>query len=56
MENKNTAKEEIKNVYCNVTNCTYHDGQKTCRAGQISVGPNYALTQKDTVCATFKCR
>ena len=49
-------KDQIKNVYCDVTNCVHHDGQKTCRAGQITVGPNYALTQRDTICSTFKCK
>lgn len=43
-----------KGVACDVRNCVYHDGDKYCTAGKIAVGPSYATSCTDTVCATFK--
>ena len=54
--NGHVDKHEIKDVDCRVTNCQFHDGEKKCCAGHISVGPNHALTSKDTICGTFKCK
>lgn len=44
----------IKGVSCDVKNCVHHDGESRCTAKEISVGPSYATTSHDTVCATFK--
>lgn len=44
----------IKGVNCDVKNCVYHDGECDCTASRISVGPSYASSSTDTVCATFK--
>ncbi len=44
----------IKGVVCDVHNCAYNDGNCSCTASQISVGPQSAEDCKDTVCATFK--
>lgn len=44
----------IKGVSCDVKNCVHHDGDDKCTAGQITVGPSYATTGSDTVCATFQ--
>ncbi len=41
-------------VSCDVSNCVYHDGSCTCTAEKINVGPSYATSSTDTVCATFK--
>ena len=41
-------------VSCDVSNCVYHDGSRTCTAEKINVGPSYATSSTDTVCATFK--
>ncbi len=41
-------------VSCDVKNCVYHDGSCICTAEKINVGPSYATTSTDTVCATFK--
>ena len=46
--------DHIKGVCCDVKNCTYHDGETHCTAKEITVGPTYASTSHDTVCATFK--
>ncbi len=46
----------IKGISCNVKNCIYHDGDAYCTAEKISVGPSYASSCTDTVCATFKAR
>lgn len=41
-------------IACDVTNCAYHDGKCTCTAERISVGPSFASSCTDTVCATFR--
>ena len=41
-------------VSCNVKTCKYHDGEYSCTAGKIDVGPTYASSATDTICATFK--
>lgn len=46
--------KKIKGVVCDVKNCVWHDGQSHCSAGQIAVGPSYATSCADTVCATFR--
>lgn len=43
-----------KGVVCDVRNCAYHDGNNYCTAAKISVGPSFATSCTDTVCATFK--
>ena len=50
---KETAKEN-RGVCCDVCNCVYHTGECGCAANKINVGPSYATTCTDTVCATFK--
>ena len=44
----------LKGVVCDVKNCSYHDGDSFCTASRISVGPGFAKTSGETVCATFK--
>ena len=41
-------------VSCEVANCHYHDGKSHCTADRINVGPGYANSSADTICATFK--
>ena len=55
-KDKATCKTCKKNggVSCDVTNCVYHDGDCTCKADRINVGPSYATSCTDTVCATFR--
>ena len=60
-ENKSTEKgccsaKRIEGIKCDVKNCVYHDCDTYCTAGQIAVGPSYATSSSDTVCATFKER
>ena len=52
----NNCKEHIKGIRCDVKNCTYHDCETYCTAGEIAVGPSSAKSSADTVCATFKER
>ena len=47
-------KKHIKGIVCDVTNCVYHDCETHCTANEIAVGPSFATTSQDTVCATFK--
>ena len=46
----------IQGVVCDVKNCVHHDGECYCAAKEISVGPTYAISSADTVCATFKSK
>lgn len=45
----------LPGIQCDVTNCHYNE-QKSCVANEIKVGPQYAASSADTVCATFKPR
>ena len=48
--------EHIKGIVCNVKNCAYHDKDSYCTAPRVCVGPGYANSCTDTVCATFKMK
>lgn len=41
-------------VKCNVANCEFHAKDDFCGAREIEVGPHYANSSNDTICATFK--
>ena len=47
------AGKHIKGVVCDVKQCAYHDGDSYCTASRISIGPGFAKTAGETVCATF---
>ncbi|GAA6514051.1 DUF1540 domain-containing protein [Phocea massiliensis] len=44
----------IHGVKCEVTNCVYNNQKEYCTAKEIKVGPSYASSSTDTICATFK--
>ena len=44
----------IARITCDVKNCVYHDEYDHCTADRIAVGPTYASSASDTVCATFR--
>ena len=46
---------KLYGIHCDVTNCHYNK-QKSCCASEIKVGPQYAASSSDTICATFKPR
>ncbi len=48
--------KHIQGIACDVKNCVYHDCDTYCTAGQIAVGPSFATSSSETVCATFKER
>lgn len=50
----NKTGKHLKGVACDVKNCAFHDGECYCAANRIAVGPSYANTSGETVCATFK--
>lgn len=56
--NKNCANGKCVNegITCDVKNCQYHSGECNCTAEMIKVGPNFACTSAETVCATFKAK
>ena len=58
MENQNCEHKckPIKGISCDVKNCQYHEKENCCTAGEIAVGPSYAHSSSETVCATFKPR
>ena len=43
----------ISGITCDVHNCVYNNS-KSCHAGQIKVGPQYANNVGDTACDTFR--
>ena len=51
-----TTKNKNKGVVCDVKNCMYNDKNSHCTAEKIAVGPTYATSCSDTVCATFRQR
>jgi hypothetical protein len=53
-EKSQSKKNHNKGVVCDVRNCAYHDGVNYCTADKIAVGPSFATSCTDTVCATFK--
>lgn len=46
----------MRGVVCDVKNCVYNDQHSHCTAEKIAVGPTYATSCTDTVCATFRQR
>ena len=48
----NTQKQNC--LKCDVCNCIHNDQHCGCTAKQVVVGPNFATSQNDTVCGTFK--
>ena len=46
----------IQGIKCDVTNCVHHNGKHNCTAKNISVGPIFANSCSDTVCATFEAK
>lgn len=52
-ENKN-CKDYIHGINCDVKSCYFNDNCDHCTAEKIEVGPSYAATSNDTICATFK--
>lgn len=56
MQNMNATNDDaLYSIQCDVTNCYYNE-QKNCCANEIKVGPQYAASSADTICATFKPR
>lgn len=54
--NINNPPKHIKGISCSVKNCAYHDTEGYCTAGSVNIGPGYAESCTDTVCATFRRR
>ncbi|MFY9382203.1 MAG: DUF1540 domain-containing protein [Eubacteriales bacterium] len=53
---KDKPPKHIRGIVCDVKNCVYHDGDNFCTANRISIGPSYATSSRDTLCATFRQR
>ena len=55
----NTKKDRTKHqkgISCAVGSCAYHDGDCSCCAEKVQIGPASACRCSETVCATFKER
>lgn len=52
--NNNSGGNVLGGIRCDVSNCHYNTQDHLCTAKEIKVGPQYANTSADTVCATFK--
>lgn len=48
------AQSGKNNIVCDVTNCVYNNSKKQCTAKEVKVGPQYASSSADTICATFR--
>ena len=46
----------IAGVRCDAVNCAYHDGERFCTAGDITVGSQTAKEKGETFCRTFERR
>lgn len=46
--------KHIKGIVCSVKNCIYHDSDGYCTAKGVNIGPSFASSCTDTVCATFR--
>ncbi|MBE6618428.1 MAG: DUF1540 domain-containing protein [Ruminococcaceae bacterium] len=51
-----TSSPSESQIVCGVMNCRWHDGVSRCSAPSVKVGPLYAKSSVDTVCATFEPR
>ena len=56
VNNINNPPKHINGVVCSVKSCMYHDSEGYCMANTINIGPGYAESCTDTVCATFKMK
>ncbi len=50
----NPNKSHKNHIKCDVCNCVHNDQHSGCTAKEIFVGPDFATSQTDTTCATFK--
>ena len=48
------APEHIKDINCEVKNCSYNEEERYCTASKVNIGPCCANSTPETVCATFK--
>lgn len=53
---KNDDSHHIKGIHCDVASCAYHDGSNYCTAANVKIGPSYAVSSTETICATFTPR
>ena len=54
--NGSSVPRHIDGISCDVQSCVYHDGDNYCTADKIAVGPSFATSCTDTVCASFKLK
>ena len=46
--------DAIKGVNCDVSECKYHDGARSCKAGCISVESKETANGPTTCCGTYE--
>ena len=52
--NSGVNKEKRNCLKCDVCNCVHNDQHCGCTAKEVVVGPDFATSQNDTTCATFR--
>ena len=50
----NKCNDAIKGVNCDVSECKYHDGVRSCTAGCISVESKETVNGPKTCCGTYE--
>ena len=50
------APDHVRGIRCDVSSCAYHDGVNFCTAREVKIGPSYAVSSTETVCATYRPR
>lgn len=55
-EFSDSARDCIRALRCDVTSCSYHDGTGFCTAREVKIGPSYAVSSTETICATYRPR
>lgn len=55
-ETREHSVEHIRGIRCDVSSCAYHDGVNFCTADQVKIGPSYAVSSTETICATYRPR
>lgn len=55
-ETETREKHHIRGVRCDVESCAFHDGVNYCTAEEVKIGPSYAVSSTQTICASYRPR
>ncbi len=54
MKTEKDKPQHVRALKCDVASCAYHDGANYCTAEHVKIGPSYAVSSTETICATYK--